>query len=44
MGMPREDAECTVRFGIGRYNTECEIIRAVAELTGTVNRLRSEMI
>jgi len=43
MGMLQEDAECTVRFGIGRYNTETEITQAVAELTRTVKRLRAEM-
>jgi len=43
MGMARADAECTVRLGIGRYNTEAEILQAAEELTRTAFRLRSEM-
>lgn len=43
MGMAREDAECTVRVGIGRYNTEAEILQTAEELIRTAFRLKLEM-
>lgn len=43
LGKTREDAECTVRFGIGRYNSEADILQTVEELTHTTKRLRAEL-
>jgi cysteine desulfurase len=43
MGMKREDAECTVRLGIGRYNTEAEVLQAAKEIASTASRLRAEL-
>lgn len=43
MGLSREDAECTVRISIGRYNTESEIQRATSNIRETALRLKSEL-
>ena len=43
MGMSREDAECTVRISIGRYNTEAEMLLAAACIKDTALRLRMEL-
>lgn len=41
MGLSREQAECTVRIGIGRYNSQAEIDSAYNSLVTAVERLRS---
>jgi cysteine desulfurase len=41
LGAPREFLECSVRFGIGRGNTEEEIDRAAERVLGAVAELRA---
>jgi len=41
MGLSGEQAECTVRIGIGRYNSQTEIDSACACLITTVKQLRN---
>jgi cysteine desulfurase len=43
MGMSREDADCTVRISIGRYNTESEMLQTVACIKDTALKLKLEM-
>ena len=40
MGLTDEQANSTLRFGIGRFNTEAEIDYAVERLIDTVKKLR----
>jgi cysteine desulfurase len=40
LGIEKSLAKATLRFGIGRFNTEAEIHEAVAEVTAVVNDLR----
>lgn len=42
LGLPEARARSSIRLGIGRFNTEAEIDRAVEELATQVARLRSE--
>jgi cysteine desulfurase len=41
MGVPSNVAQGSVRFGLGRHNTEAEVDRVVEVLPGIVERLRS---
>jgi cysteine desulfurase len=41
MGLSRERAECTVRIGIGRYNSQTEIDLACTSLVAVVEKLRN---
>jgi cysteine desulfurase len=41
MGLSREQAECTVRIGIGRYNSHTEIDSACTRVTAAVESLRN---
>lgn len=41
MGLSRQEAECTIRIGIGRYNRETEIDSACVGLTAAVDQLRN---
>jgi cysteine desulfurase len=41
LGVPDELAHASIRFGIGRFNTEAEIDFAIAEVSQQVRRLRS---
>lgn len=41
MGVPERLARASLRFGIGRFNTESEIDRAVERVAGVVQRLRA---
>jgi cysteine desulfurase len=40
LGVDRSLAKATLRFGIGRFNTESEILVAAAEVSAVVNDLR----
>ena len=40
-GLSDEIAHSSIRFSVGRFTTEAEIDRAVAQVKGTVERLRS---
>lgn len=40
MGLPPEIAHCSIRFGIGRFNTEDEIDYVAERVTSEVRRLR----
>lgn len=40
MGLPRERAHSSVRFSIGRFNTEEEVRYAIDQVVGTVRQLR----
>jgi cysteine desulfurase len=40
MGLPDRLARASLRFGIGRFNTESEIDNAVHIVTGVVRQLR----
>jgi len=40
MGVPRELAAASLRFGVGRFTTEDEVDRAVERVVGEVTRLR----
>jgi len=41
MGLSREQAECTVRIGIGRYNSRTEIDLACTSFVAVVEKLRN---
>ena len=41
LGLSDEIAHSSIRFSVGRFTTEAEIDRAVAQVKGTVERLRS---
>jgi len=41
LGLPDEVAHSSIRFSVGRFTTADEIDRAVAQVRGTVERLRS---
>ena len=41
LGVAAEDAYCSVRLGIGRFNTEAEIDRAAGRIAEEVQRLRA---
>ena len=41
MGLSREQAECTIRIGIGRYNSRTEIDLACTSLVAVVEKLRN---
>ena len=41
LGLSDEIAHSSIRFSVGRFTTEGEIDRAVAQVKGTVERLRS---
>ncbi|WP_298828981.1 IscS subfamily cysteine desulfurase [uncultured Piscinibacter sp.] len=41
LGLSDEIAHSSIRFSVGRFTTETEIDRAVAQVQGTVERLRS---
>ena len=43
MGMPREDAECTVRISLGRYTTRAEVSTAVDVIAHSVREARSQL-
>lgn len=43
MGRNQEEAECTVRIGIGRYNTESEVSEAIDHITDAVLQLTAAM-
>jgi cysteine desulfurase len=40
MGVARETAHCSIRFGIGRFNTEDEIDYVAQRVISEVRRLR----
>jgi cysteine desulfurase len=40
MGVPYSAAQGSIRFSLGRYNTEAEIDRTVAVLPGIIGKLR----
>ena len=44
IGLSREDAEATLRFGLGRFTTADEIETAIAMVAEAVQTLRSEML
>lgn len=44
MGLSREQAECTVRIGIGRYNDQAEVESACARLAAAVEQLRNAFL
>ncbi len=41
LGMSEDAARSTLRFGLGRFNTEADVTLAVEEVTAAVTRLRS---
>ncbi len=41
MGLSKDAANSSLRFSLGRRNSEAEIVRALEALTGVVSRLRS---
>ena len=41
MGLSREQAECTVRIGIGRYNDQTEVEFACARLAAAIEQIRN---
>lgn len=41
MGLPRELARGSVRFSLGRYNTDAEVDHVLRELPGVIDRLRA---
>jgi cysteine desulfurase len=40
MGVPRDLAAASLRFGVGRFTTEAEVDRAVERVVTEVTRLR----
>jgi cysteine desulfurase len=40
IGMPQEEAECSVRLSIGRFTTDDEVDQAAHEIAEAVNRVR----
>lgn len=40
LGLSAEEAKCSIRYGLGKDNTEAEIDRVAAETVATVRRLR----
>ena len=42
LGLPAERARASIRIGIGRFNTEADIDRALEDLVAQVTRLREE--
>jgi cysteine desulfurase len=41
LGRSSEEAQCSLRFGLGRFTTEAEVDAAAKLIAGTVNSLRS---
>jgi len=41
MGLDDEASHASIRFGVGRFNTEADIDRAVARVAQEVERLRA---
>lgn len=41
MGLSTEDAHSSIRFSLGRFNTEDEIHHSIAQITATVTQLRT---
>lgn len=42
LGVPDDLAQASIRFGLGRFNTEDEVDRVVAEVVRTVKQLRAQ--
>lgn len=42
MGIGPDRAQCTVRFGLGRFNTEKEVERVIEAVAAAVKRLRAD--
>ncbi len=40
LGLNKEQAHASIRFGIGRFNTEAEIEYTIEKVVKTVNRIR----
>ena len=40
IGLSKEQANCSIRFGIGRFNTEQEIKRTIKRINNSLNKLR----